>query len=140
MTSDLEVIATDDIYENDPNSGVRFVNEKKLPSIYKELREDIFIGDPIQQNQGDNNLVFKNEMGTHGNYGWQLFNTEKGTAMLEYQGRVSYWPHERRPLPVSKEEHLRYMKITFHQPEESVDKAKEIVQKHTKQKKETANL
>jgi len=133
MAPKLEVIATDEEYGNS-GDAVRIVNRKKLPAIYLALRENVFIGEPIQENQGNNNLVFRNLSGPYGNYGWQLFKTASGTAMLEYQGSVSYWPHERLPVSVEKETGLQWIHVTFHQDEEAIRIARGIVERHTKKR------
>jgi len=77
-------------------------------------------------------------MGPHGNYGWQLFRTKEGTAMLEYQGRVSYWPGEIKPLPLGEERYLRTIWITFHQEEDAIDEARAIVKKYTKKREKSS--
>ena len=129
----IELVATNDSYENDAQSGSRVVNPEKLHNIYFELREKVFVGEPIQQNSGDNGIVFRSRRGPNGNYGWQLFRTRmRGTAILEYRGPVSYWPHERLPLPLEKEKYLSEIWVTFHQQEEAVDIARKIIEKHTK--------
>ncbi len=129
----LKVIATWDKYSNSPESGIVSPDRSKLPSIYRELRENVFLGEPIQENQGNNHLVYRDQWGPHGNYGWQLFRTQGGTAMLEYQGSVSYWPHEREPLPLGQDPSIQRMEITFHQMEESVETTRQIVARHTQE-------
>ena len=130
----IELVATYQEGENNLREGTMVVDPDKLHSIYRELRDSVFVGEPIQDNSGDNNIVFSDRMGPSGNYGWQLFKTREGTAMLEYQGPVSYWQHERKPLPMGEEKHLRAIWITFHQKEKSVGIAQEIIKKHTKKR------
>ena len=133
--SPLVILATDEEYRNDNQLG-RLVNPKKLPAVYRELREKVFTGKPIHENQGDNNLVFRSRRGPYGNYGWQLFKTPKGTAMLEYQGSVSYWSHQGQPVPIEKEDGygLRQIWVTFHQDEGAVEEVRKIVEMHTKKR------
>ena len=133
-TPKLEVIATWDACSNEINKNLSWVDNEKLPSIYRALRKQVFVGEPIQENQGNNELVFRNMGGPYGNYGWQLFRTAEGTAMLEYMGPVSYWPHERLPLSVQEEHSLRHLIINFHQQERAIEIARDIVKKYTKKR------
>ncbi len=54
--------------------------------------------------------------------------------MLEYREPVSYWPHERRPLPLEQERSLHEIWITFHQRESALGIARKIIAKHTKKR------
>ncbi len=135
MAPKLEVVATHDESSNNPENGCVIVNDKKLPAIYRALREEVFVGPPIQENQGNNHIAFISRHGPNGNYGWQLFKTARGTAMLEYQGPVSFWGHERSPLPIEQEKGLRTVWVTFHQDEESIQDARAIVDRYTKRDK-----
>ena|SRR3989344_1574481 len=134
MVSRLEVVATNDEYSNDPENGCVIVNDKKLPAIYRDLREEVFVGPPIQENQGNNHIAFISRHGPNGNYGWQLFKTARGTAMLEYRGPVSFWGHEGSPLPIEQETGLREMQVTFYQDQEAIQIARGIVERYTKKR------
>lgn len=135
MVPQLEVVmATNDEYSNDPQSPTRLVNSEKLPAIYRAFREEVFVGEPILENQGDNRIAFIGRHGPNGNYGWQLFHTSQGIAMLQYHGPVSFWGHERSPLPIEQEKGLRTVWVTFHQDEESIQDARAIVEKYTKKR------
>ena len=136
MSKNLEMIATWDANE-EPKLGA-LVDSDKLPTLYKDLRQRIFLQDPLQENSGNNGLVLHDFYQGHpqGNYGWQLFKTPAGTATLEYLGNVSYWHHERKPEPLDLEKHIRWMKITFHQEEPLLEYARRIVDEHIGRAKE----
>lgn len=134
--SNIRLIATNDENGNNPKNNIRVIDDKKLRNIYKEFRKHILIGEPIQENLGDNNLVFRGDYRINGNYyGWQLFKTLKGTAILEYRGGLIYYPHERKPLPLEEETELEELYLTFHQKEMAVEKAREIIRNNTKSRR-----
>ena len=129
----LEIIANCSAKGNKSDSSV-IVDSAKLPTIYCELRKKVFINDPIQENSGDNGLyVFSHYYPflNQGNYGWQLFKTPKGTALIEYLGPIRIPEAQRKPLALHEERHLVQINITFHQQEDAFEEVKRIVEEQT---------
>ncbi len=130
------IFATNDYKNNDPNAGYRSVDSQKLLTIYQRLRAEVFLGGPLHENQGDNQLAIVGKFFPiaglpQGNYGWQLFRTPQGTAMLEYIGPVTFEEHLRKPLPLGKEKSLDLLEITFHQDEPAVGLVRKIIHEET---------
>lgn len=111
------------------------LDDKKLPAIYAELRKNIFVGEPMHEycdaNQRGSCTVIHSYGHAAATYGWQLFRTPQGTAMLEHFGQAPFFPSNWTHRVSFNDElpSLRDLKITFHQSEAAFEKAKEIVER-----------
>lgn len=120
----------------DHNNGgsTRVIDMTKLPAIYTEIRERVFRDEPIQKSDRENPLIIHTQyypFHSIGNYGWQLYRTPEGIAMLEYISSGANLQSGIRPIPLQEDIHLSDIEITFHQREKTYDLVQAIVDKHT---------
>ncbi len=132
--SKLEVTASCNKLEGERDSA-SFPDSKKIPDIYAELRKDVFVGNPLHQhynpNERGDRLVLHNYGCAQATYGWQVFRTPQGTALLEYFGSAPFFRHNWNAVPLEDElQHIRFLKVTFHQQEPAIEKASAIVENH----------
>lgn len=113
--------------------GIDYMEEEKLPTIYRVLRRILFKKPPIQSNCGDNGLVLIGETYPYlecAYYGWQLFKIPEGTAIVEiYTERM--WYDRRISLPAEEPEvetSIKKLNITFHQEGKSSRMAQRMIE------------
>lgn len=130
-TKNTAVIEIDDILEG-------YNSFDKVANIYKRIRGEIVIGDPLQSSQSG--LVVIEDTHRKGGYYWELHSTEEYEIMIEAWNDWDGYAHQERYPPKLSESRLNHMKLTIHRDSSGIeDKVRLIVKEFSREpKKETA--
>ena len=96
-------------------------NFDKLREIYREIREKVLTGNPVQTSDMPLLTIYKCANSRPGNYGWELYLLNSSSLILEYYGDWTGYGSETRIPPAPENAKLSKLKITINNSEKSLE-------------------